>query len=47
LKLEPKLVTEDIEEICNALGFERKVRAEALTLGDFARLSNALVARSA
>jgi 16S rRNA (adenine1518-N6/adenine1519-N6)-dimethyltransferase len=46
LKLDPKLVSENIEEICNDLGFERKVRAEALTLRDFARLSNALVSRS-
>ncbi|MGA1865414.1 MAG: 16S rRNA (adenine(1518)-N(6)/adenine(1519)-N(6))-dimethyltransferase RsmA [bacterium] len=46
LKLDPKLASEDIEEICNSMGFERKVRAEALTLEDFARLSNALVSRS-
>jgi 16S rRNA (adenine1518-N6/adenine1519-N6)-dimethyltransferase len=46
LKLDPKLAPGNIEEICNDLGFERKVRAEALTLEDFARLSNALVSRN-
>ncbi|MGA1841705.1 MAG: 16S rRNA (adenine(1518)-N(6)/adenine(1519)-N(6))-dimethyltransferase RsmA [bacterium] len=46
LKLDPQLSSEEIEETCKNTGFERKVRAEALTLEDFARLSNALVSRS-
>lgn len=46
LKLDPNLASENIEEICNNTGFDRKVRAETLTLEDFARLSNALVSRS-
>ena len=41
LKLDPFFNTINIEDVCKGIGLEKKVRAEALTLEDFARLSNA------
>ncbi|MGA1792095.1 MAG: 16S rRNA (adenine(1518)-N(6)/adenine(1519)-N(6))-dimethyltransferase RsmA [bacterium] len=42
LKLDPTLVDLNIERVCQSVGLERNARAEALTLEDFALLSNAL-----
>ena len=47
LKLDPKLIPFDIEEICQDLGFKKNVRAETLTLEEFANLSNAFIAHGA
>jgi 16S rRNA (adenine1518-N6/adenine1519-N6)-dimethyltransferase len=42
LKLDQNLILSNIEEIYKNLGFKKNVRAETLTLEDFANLSNAL-----
>jgi 16S rRNA (adenine1518-N6/adenine1519-N6)-dimethyltransferase len=46
LKLDPMLVDLNIERVCQRVGFERNVRAEALTLEDFALLSNTLAGQN-
>lgn len=46
LKLDPMLLDLNIERVCQRVGLERNVRAEALTLKDFALLSNALAGQN-
>lgn len=42
IKLDPFFKSANIEQICHSVGLKKNVRAEALTLEDFARLSNTL-----